>query len=75
LPQKYGARLGTVEALVKVAAGVSGGTIASVMEMMDQRSGSLRQPFLLNPRGQLSSIRITKADKDCVLPFYHSTAQ
>lgn len=71
--QKYGAQLGSVEAIVKVNGGLSGGTAASMMEMASQGSGggSSRFPFLLNPRGQWSSLRVTPLDKDNLLPFYH----
>lgn len=76
--QKYGAQLGAVEALVKVKGGFSGGTAASMLEMAGQSqpsSGDLRSPFLLNPRGQWSSLRATPLDKDHYLPFYYPVAK
>lgn len=71
--KKYGAQLGAVEALVRLNGGLSGGTAASMMEMASQGSGggNTRFPFLLNPRGQWSSLRVTPLDKDHFLPFYH----
>jgi hypothetical protein len=57
--------------------GLSGGTAASMMEIAEQSSSgsNSRFPFLLNPRGQWSSIRITPHDKDRFLPYYLPVAK
>jgi hypothetical protein len=62
---------------MKVKGGLSGGTAASMIEIAEQSSSgsNSRFPFLLNPRGQWSSIRITPHDKDRILPYYLPVAK